>query len=73
MRLFVQIMNVIMGLTPEKSAENIYKVIYEIVAKGKLNATYAYSKERKSIKLELKAGDENRLLELIDDLLAKWK
>lgn len=72
MRLLVQIMNVIMGLTPEKSAENIFKVINEIKTKGKRNATYSYSKERKPIKLEVHTGDSEKLITLTEKLLINW-
>lgn len=71
MRLFVQIMNIIMGLTPEKSANNIYKVINEIVDKNKRNATFSYSKERKPIKLEVQEGDEERLIKITDEMVKK--
>lgn len=69
MHLFVQIMNVIMGLTPEKSANNIFKVMNEIVEKNKRNATFSYSKERKPIKLEVQEGDEEKLMGITNKLL----
>lgn len=69
MRLFVQIMNVIMGLEPAKAAENMFKVLKEIDQKKLKNATFSYSKVRRPIKLEIHDGDTENLTLLTDKLL----
>lgn len=73
MRLFVQIMNIIMGLTPQKAAENIYKVIQKITLENLKNKTFSYSKIRKRIKLETKVGDTEKLINLTENLISKFK
>lgn len=72
MRIFVQIMNMIMGLKPEKSAENILKVINEIELRKLSNATFSYSKQRKPIKLELKTGDDLRLMNVTNTIMQNF-
>lgn len=72
MRIFVQIMNMIMGLKPEKSAENILKVINEIEIRKLSNATFSYSKQRKPIKLELKTGDDLRLMNVTNTIMQNF-
>lgn len=73
MRLFVQIMNVIMGLTPERAAENMYKAIQEIDVKRLRNATFSYSRQRKPIKIETRKGDIDRLLTITENLLERYE
>lgn len=72
MRIFVQIMNMIMGLKPEKSAEKILKVINEIELRKLSNATFSYSKQRKPIKLELKTGDDLRLMNVTNTIMQNF-
>ncbi len=72
MRLFVQIMNMIIGLKPEKSAVNIMKVINEINKNNLSNVTFSYSKQRKPIKLELKTGDDRRLVNVTQTLIQNF-
>lgn len=72
MRLFVQIMNMIIGLKPEKSAVNIMKVINEINKNNLSNVTFSYSKQRKPIKLELKTGDDLRLVNVTQTLIQNF-
>lgn len=71
-RLFVQIMNLIIGLSPEKAADNMYKVINEIDKYSLTDKTFSYSKQRKSIKLETHTGDIERLVALTNSLLEKY-
>ena len=63
MRAFVKIMNRIVGITVEKAAENIFSVINEINHKHKNGACYSWKTERSFPKVELKDGDQGRLLE----------
>lgn len=73
MRLLVQIMNVIMGITPQKSADNIFKII-NIVTEQKLrNTTFSYSKRRKPLKVETKTGDIEKLINITKKSLRKFK
>lgn len=72
MRLFVQIMNMIIGLKPEKSAVKIMKVINEINKNNLSNVTFSYSKQRKPIKLELKTGDDLRLVNVTQTLIQNF-
>lgn len=72
MRLFVQIMNVIMGITPEKAAENMYQVIEKITLTNKRNTTFSYAKERKPLKIKTQIGDTEKLLTVTESLLRKY-
>ncbi len=72
MRLFVQIMNVIMGITPEKAAENMYQVIEQITLANKRNTTFSYAKERKPLKIKTQKGDTEKLLAVTESLLSKY-
>lgn len=46
MRLFVQIMNKIIGITPEKAAENIFIVLNEIIQENKQGHIYSWKKDK---------------------------
>lgn len=61
MRAFVKIMNLVIGLTPEKAADNMLKVMDDITQKHKNGATYAWAKERSALKLDTQPGDLERL------------
>jgi NAD(P)-dependent dehydrogenase (short-subunit alcohol dehydrogenase family) len=69
MRAFVKIMNIIMGITPEQSADNVHVVINDIVANHKKGACYSWKKERELPKIKTSPGDGERLLKLTDELL----
>lgn len=69
MRAFVKIMNVIIGLTPEKAADNMLKVLDDIAQKQKNGATYAWAKERSPLKIEIQPGDSERLAAVTETLL----
>ena len=72
MRLFVQIMNVIMGITPEKAVENMYQVIEQITCANKRNTTFSYAKERKPLKIKTQKGDTEKLLAVTESILGKY-
>lgn len=61
MRLFVQIMNVIMGLSPEKAANNIFTCLQKIEKVQLTGRTFSYSKERKAIPIEIQLEDWKQL------------
>lgn len=69
MRAFVQLMNLIIGLPTDKAAENIFKVVRDIVENLKTGRLYSWSKERAHLKLEVQNGDWERLEALNKQLL----
>jgi NAD(P)-dependent dehydrogenase (short-subunit alcohol dehydrogenase family) len=71
MRAFVKLMNIIMGLTPEQSADNVFIVINDIVSNQKKGTCYSWKKERKLPKIKTVDGDNVKLLKLNDDILQK--
>ncbi len=72
MRIFVKIMNFIIGLTPEKAANNMLKVVDDISKKHKNGATYAWAKERSALKLDTQPGDLERLEALTKGILRRY-
>lgn len=72
MRAFVKLMNFIMGLTPEQSADNVYEVINDIVSKQKKGTCYSWKKERRLPKIKTIEGDNVKLLNLTNDILQKY-
>jgi len=72
MRLLVQIMNFIIGITPEKAAKNMYQVIEQITLADKRNTTFSYAKERKPLKIKTQIGDTEKLLVVTESLLGKY-
>jgi NAD(P)-dependent dehydrogenase (short-subunit alcohol dehydrogenase family) len=71
-RLFVQIMNVLIGLTPEKAAENLFRVVNDITENHKRGATYSWAKERESLRIKFENGDDERLVRLTGELLSSY-
>jgi NAD(P)-dependent dehydrogenase (short-subunit alcohol dehydrogenase family) len=71
-RTFVKIMNMIVGISVEKAAENIFSVINEITNKHKNGTCYSWKTERSFPKVEMKDGDTKRLLEVTDKLLTPF-
>lgn len=69
MRAFVKIMNLIIGLTPEKAAGNMLKVMEDVDRSRKTGATYAWAKERSPLKLDTRPGDTERLEALTNQLI----
>jgi hypothetical protein len=72
MRAFVKLMNIIVGISVQKSAENIYSVMNDIVSNKKKNTCYAWRKERSYPKAELNSDDPKKLWELTDSLLKPY-
>lgn len=72
MRAFVKLMNRIVGISVEKSAENIFSVINEVNKNKKKGTCYAWKKERSFPKVEMKANDQKNLWELTDNLLKAY-
>jgi len=72
MRLFVQIMNVIMGITPKKAADNLFKVINKISIENIRNSIFSYSKERKPLPVRTQTGDIEKLKLITNKLLEKY-
>lgn len=72
MRAFVKLMNFIMGLTPEQSADNVFVVINDIVSKQKKGTCYSWKKERGLPKIKTIDGDNVKLLNLTNDILQKY-
>lgn len=72
MRAFVKLMNFIMGLTPEQSADNVFVVINDIVSKQKKGTCYSWKKERGLPKIKTMEGDNVKLLKLTYDILQKY-
>lgn len=68
-RTFIKIMIMIVGISVEKAADNIYSVLNEITTKHKKGVCYAWRKERTFPKIEIQNGDQEKLLELTDKLL----
>ena len=69
MRAFVKLMNVIVGVSVEKAAENIYSVMNDVTINHKKGKCYSWRKERAYPKVEMQAGDQKKLWEVTDKLL----
>jgi len=69
MRAFVKLMNILVGISVEKSAENIYSVYNDIVKNKKKCTCYSWKKEKSFPKVEMKPDDPKKLWELTDRLL----
>lgn len=72
MRTFVKIMNVLVGISVEKAADNIFSVINEVTNNHKKGTCYAWRKERSFPKVEMKEADQNRLWEVTNKLLSPF-
>jgi len=69
MRTFVKLMNMIVGISVEKSAENIYSVYNEIAVKLKKCSCYSWKKERSFPKVDMQSDDQKNLLKTTNTLL----
>lgn len=69
---FVKIMNLIIGLTPEKAADNMLKVLGDIAQKHKNGATYAWAKQRPPLNWNTQPGDLERLEALTKEILRQY-
>lgn len=72
MRTFVKLMNIIVGISVDKAAENIFSVITEIANNHKKRNCYAWRKERKLPKVEMQDGDLEKLWKVTDSILAPF-
>jgi NAD(P)-dependent dehydrogenase (short-subunit alcohol dehydrogenase family) len=72
MRAFVKLMNILVGITVEKSAKNIFSVMKDIEIKNKSGACYSWNKEKAFPKVKMKPDDPHRLIELTDNLLEPY-
>lgn len=72
MRTIVKLLNSIIGISVEKSADNIFSVMNEIVNNHKNGTCYTWRKESSFPKVEIQTGDQNRLLEVTDRLLGPF-
>lgn len=69
MRTVVKIMNKLIGITPEKSAENIFSVINQISAQHTSGHYFEWKKDKGFPKIAIQPGDTERLLETTQKLL----
>lgn len=72
MRAFVKIMNLLVGITPEKAAENMLLALNDIAQKHKNGATYSWAKERTPLKLDTQPDDLERLEALTKGVLQAY-
>ncbi|NVN94004.1 MAG: hypothetical protein HXX18_01845 [Bacteroidetes bacterium] len=72
MRAFVKLMNIIGGISVEKSVENIFIVINEIAENKKNGSCYAWKKERLFPKVEMQSDDQKKLWTVTDNLLKSY-
>ena len=72
MRLFVQIMNKIVGITPEKAAKNIFSVLNEITQQNKQGHIFSWKTDKGFPKLKTENGDKEKLLAVTDKLLSPF-
>jgi NAD(P)-dependent dehydrogenase (short-subunit alcohol dehydrogenase family) len=72
MRAFVKFMNMVVGISPEQSAENIFFVMNDIVSSRKKGTCYSWKKERSLPKIAMTAGDGERLLKATEELTALY-
>ncbi len=72
MRAFVKLMNVIIGISVEKSANNVFSVMNYISANKKNGTCYAWKKERSFPKVKMEPNDQKKLWELTDKLLKAY-
>jgi hypothetical protein len=66
MRAFVKLLNTIVGISVEKSAENVLSVMNEIKNNNKKGTCYSWKKERSFPKVDMKSDDQNKLWELTE-------
>lgn len=72
MRAFVKLMNVLVGISVDKSAENVFSVMNDIVVNNKNGACYSWKKERLFPKVEMKPDDQSRLWDLTNSLVISY-
>ncbi len=72
MRAFVKLMNVLVGISVEQSAQNVFSIMNDIEANKKSGACYSWKKERSFPKVEMKSDDQKRLWDLTDSLIKPY-
>jgi NAD(P)-dependent dehydrogenase (short-subunit alcohol dehydrogenase family) len=72
MRAFVKLMNYLVGISVEQSAENVFNVMNDIVANKRSGACYSWKKERSFPKVEMKPDDQKRLWDLTERLVKPY-
>lgn len=71
MRALVQIMNVIMGISTTKSAENIYIVMKDILDNNRQGELYSYKKLKRPAKLQIELGDPEKLWKIAEGVVVQ--
>lgn len=72
MRAFIKVMNVIVGISVEKSAENVFSVMKNIEMNKKSGSCYWWKKERSYPKVEMEREDQKNLWELTDSIVKRY-
>ena len=72
MRAFVKLMNILVGISVEKSAGNVFSVMNDIVTGRKSGTCYSWKKERKFPAVEMKSEDRKRLWDLTENLIKPY-
>ena len=72
MRAFVKLMNILVGISVERSAENVFSVMNDIAANHKKGVCYSWKKEKAWPKVEMQPDDRQKLWELTGDLLKPY-
>lgn len=72
MRTIVKIMNLVIGISVERAADNVYSVMGDVSRTGKKGVTYAWRRQRDSLDLKLLPGDAQRLSDLTQELLRPY-
>ena len=72
MRLLVKIMNIIIGISVEKSAENVFIALNDVIQNKRKDAVYQWKEVKPSFGLEMSPDDPQRLWDLTQKLLAPY-
>lgn len=72
LRTFIKTLNLIIAITPDRAAENIYSVIELVNSQSLNNSCFSWKKVRNPLNLHLQEGDEGRLRELTEKCLKPY-
>ena len=72
MRTVIRIMNVVIGISVEKAADNVYGVFEQVGSSGAKAVTYAWRKQRKPLDMKAQPGDAQRLWSVTEELLKEY-
>ncbi|OHD13182.1 MAG: hypothetical protein A2086_09665 [Spirochaetes bacterium GWD1_27_9] len=72
MRFIVKIANLIMGMPVEKSAENIYSVINDVIANQRKGIYYSINKIKPYPLIKISTTESNRVWDLTNELISKY-